>query len=67
VGAWSLSLDGDLDPSTRVEWVGLICAWGTNKACVFGVPSWATMIHESSFLRDSTTWLWSSTIVRTGI
>ena len=25
-GAWSPSLDGDLDPSTRVEWVGLVCA-----------------------------------------
>jgi hypothetical protein len=23
VGSWSLSLDGNLDPSTGVEWVGL--------------------------------------------
>jgi hypothetical protein len=38
-GAWSPSLDGDLDPSTGVEWVGLVCAWATSEACVFGVPS----------------------------
>jgi hypothetical protein len=35
VGAWSPSLDGDLDPSAGVEWVGLACAWGTSEACVF--------------------------------
>ena len=23
-------MDGDLDPVTGVEWVGLVCAWGTN-------------------------------------
>ena len=34
MGAWSPSLDGDLDPMTGVEWVGLVCAWGTNGACV---------------------------------
>jgi hypothetical protein len=45
----------DLDPSTRVEWVGIVCAWGTSEACVFGVTSWATVIRESSFLRDGTT------------
>jgi hypothetical protein len=39
LGAWSLSLDGDLDPLTGVERVGLICAWGTNEACVLGDPS----------------------------
>ena len=33
-GVWSLSLDGDLDLVTGVEWVGLVCAWGTNGACV---------------------------------
>jgi hypothetical protein len=67
VGAWSPSLDGDLDPSIEVEWVGLVCIWGTSEACVFRVPSWAILIRESPFLRDGMTWLWSSTIVRTGI
>ena len=37
--AWSLSLDGDLDPVTGVEWVGLVCAWSTNRACVLGYPA----------------------------
>ena len=32
--AWSPSLDGDLDPVIGVEWVGLVCARGTNEACV---------------------------------
>jgi hypothetical protein len=41
LGAYSPSLDGDLDPLTGVERVGLACAWGTSKACVFGAPSWA--------------------------
>ena len=36
MGAWSPSLDGDLDPVTGVEWVGLVCAWGINGACVSG-------------------------------
>ena len=36
MGAWSPSLDGDLDPMTGVEWVGLVCAWGTNGLCVSG-------------------------------
>jgi hypothetical protein len=55
LGAWSPSLDGDLDPLTGVERVGLICAWGTNEACAFEVPSWATLIRESPFLRDGVT------------
>jgi hypothetical protein len=33
--AWSPSLDGDLDPLTGVEWVGLVCARGIDEACVF--------------------------------
>jgi hypothetical protein len=41
LGAWSPSLDGDLDPLTGVEWVGLTCALGASEACVFGAPSWA--------------------------
>ena len=39
LGAWSLSLDGDLDPLIGVERVGLVCAWGTNEACVSGYPA----------------------------
>ena len=34
LGVWSPSLDGDLDPVIGVEWVDLVCAWGTNGACV---------------------------------
>jgi hypothetical protein len=37
-GAWSPSLDRDLDPLTEVKWVGLVCAWGTDEACVSGYP-----------------------------
>jgi hypothetical protein len=36
LGAWSPSLDGDLDPLIGVEWVSLVCAWGTNESCVLG-------------------------------
>ena len=39
MGAWSPSLDGDLDPMTGVEWVGLVCARGTNGAFVLGYPA----------------------------
>ena len=39
LGAWSPSLDGDLDLLTGVEWVGLLCAWGTSEACVSGYPA----------------------------
>ena len=28
-----------LDPMTRVEWVGLVCACGTNGTCVLGYPA----------------------------
>ena len=38
-GAWSPCLDGDLDPSTEVEWVGLVCAWGTSGAYVSRYPA----------------------------
>jgi hypothetical protein len=37
--AWSLSLDGDLDPLTRVERVGLVSTQGTDEACVSGYPA----------------------------
>ena len=36
MGAWSPSLDEDLDPLTGEWWVGLACAWGTSGACVLG-------------------------------
>jgi hypothetical protein len=39
LGAWSHSLDGDLDPLTGVEWVSLICARGTYEACILGYPA----------------------------
>ena len=39
MGAWSPSLDGDLDPVTGVECVGLVSAWGTNGACISGYPA----------------------------
>ena len=48
MGAWSPSLDGDLDPMIGVEWVGLVCVGGANGAC-FGVPSWDTLVHKSMF------------------
>jgi hypothetical protein len=54
VGAWSPSLDGDLEPLTGVEWVGLSCAWGVSEVCVFQGTQLGTLICESSFLRDST-------------
>jgi hypothetical protein len=54
LGAWSPSLDGDLDPSTGVEYVGLVCAWDINEACVFRGTQLGTLIRESPFLRDGT-------------
>ena len=39
MGAGSPSLDGDLDLSSGVEWVGLVCAGGINGACVSGYPA----------------------------
>jgi hypothetical protein len=40
-GAWSPSLDRDLDPTTGVEWVGLICALGTSKATLILIMGWS--------------------------
>jgi hypothetical protein len=54
VGAWSSSLDGDLEPVTGVEWVGLACAWGASEACVFRGTQLGILIHKSLFLRDGT-------------
>ena len=39
LGAWSPSLDEDLDPVIGVKWVGLVCAWGTSEACISGYPA----------------------------
>ena len=39
LGAWSSSLDGDLDPLTGVKRIGFVCAWGTSEACVSGYPA----------------------------
>jgi hypothetical protein len=38
-GAWSPSLDGNLELLTGGEWVGLVCAQGTGEACVLGYPA----------------------------
>jgi hypothetical protein len=59
-------LDGDLDPVTGVEHVGLVCARGTDEACVFRGTQLCTLIRESPFLRDGTTWLLSGIVVITG-
>ena len=37
-GAWSPSLDGDLDPLIGEWWVSPACAWGISGACVLGYP-----------------------------
>ena len=47
-GPWSLSLDGNLDLVTGVEWVSLACAWGASGACVSVYPAgihWFTNRH----------------------
>ena len=40
---------------------------GYKQSVCFGVPRWVTLVHKSPLSWDGTTWLWSSTIVRTGI
>ena len=39
MGAWSPSLDKDLDPLIGEWWVGLAYAWGTSGAYVLGYPA----------------------------
>ena len=39
MGAWSPSLDGDLDPVIGELQVGPACAWGTSGACILGYPA----------------------------
>ena len=39
MGAWSPSLDGDLDPLTGEWCVGPACAWGTSGVCVSRYPA----------------------------
>jgi hypothetical protein len=55
--------------TSRQEWNGLaLFVPGVQARRVFfRVPSWATLIRKSPFLHDGTTWLWSSTVVRTRI
>ena len=65
VGAWSPSLDGDLDPVIGVEWVGLVYTWVTNEACVSMYPAGIHWFMNHHFYETVPTWLWSSTIVRT--
>jgi hypothetical protein len=55
---------GTWKPVTGGERVGLTCAWGTSEACVFWGTQLGTLIHESPFLRDGTTWLRSGIVVR---
>jgi hypothetical protein len=50
----------------RSERVGLVCARGTDEACVFQGTQLGTLIRVSPFLRDGTSWLLSSTVVITG-
>jgi hypothetical protein len=38
-GAWSPNLDGDLDPMTGVEWVGLVCLGYKQGVCFSGYPA----------------------------
>jgi hypothetical protein len=40
-GGLESRLDGDLEPSLRVELVGLACAPVQVRRVFFGVPSWA--------------------------
>jgi hypothetical protein len=54
VGAWSPSLDEDLEPLIGVERVGLVCAWDASEACVFWGTQLGTLIRELLFLRDGT-------------
>jgi hypothetical protein len=67
LGAWSPSLDEDLDPLTEVKQVDLVCAWGTSDACVSGYPAGIHWFANRRFYETVPTWLWFSTIVRTKI
>ena len=57
----------DLDPVTRVKWVGLVCAWGTNGTCVLWYLAGIYWFVNHHFRETVPTWLWSSTVVRTGV
>ena len=63
MGAWSLSLNGDLNPLIGEWWVGHACAWGTSEACVLGYL--AGHIDSRIVERSGTACLHSSTIVST--
>jgi hypothetical protein len=55
VRAWSLSLEGDLEPVIGVEQVGIACAWGASEACVFRGTQLGILIRELPFLHDDMT------------
>jgi hypothetical protein len=54
VGAWSPSLDRDLEPVTEVEQINLVCTWDISETCVFRGTQLDTLIRESPFLHDGT-------------
>ena len=54
-------------PRDRSEMGWYHLCLGYKRGVCFRVPSWDTLIHESPFLWDGTTWIWSSTVIRTGI
>jgi hypothetical protein len=54
VGAWSQSLDRDLEPVTGVEWVGLVVPGVQARHVFFWDTQLGTLIHESPFLCDGT-------------
>ena len=52
MGAWSPSLDEDLDPLIGERWVGLACAEGTSGACVLGYPAGLYWFTNHHVIRD---------------
>jgi hypothetical protein len=50
---------------TGVKRVGLVCARGTDEACVFRGTQLGRLIRESPFLLDDMAWLLSGTVVIT--
>ena len=53
-------------PYDRSGMVWSCLCLGYKQGMCFGVPSWDILVRELSFMWDSMTWLWSSTIVRIG-
>ena len=63
MGAWSPSLDGDLDPLTGEWWVGPACVRSISGACVSGYL--AGHIDSRITGRSGMAYLQSSTVVKT--